>query len=52
MPHFDENCTYLKVTKQKNLLRNFRPKFRDCRDWTNFWKSCEKLARRSSGSRL
>jgi len=36
----------------KNLLRNFWIKFGDCRDWTNFWKSCKKLARQSSSSRF
>jgi len=30
---------------QNNLLRNFWIKDWDCRDWTNVWKSCKKLAR-------
>jgi len=36
---------FLKVMEQeKNLLRNFQINGADCGDWTNFWKSHEKLA--------
>jgi len=34
----------LKVVEQKKLLQNFQIKVGDCGDWSNFWKSCKKLA--------
>jgi len=51
--NFDKKCTFSKVKEQKeNLLINFRIKFEDCMNWTYIWKSCQKLARRSSSGRL
>jgi len=41
-----ENLYYFKGFGAKNSLRNFRMKVGDCGNWTNLWKSCEKLARR------
>jgi len=46
-----ENMYFFKGYGAKDVLRNFRIRCGDCRDWMNFWKGCEKLAWRSSDGR-
>jgi len=36
-----ENLYILKVMEHRNLIGNFWIKVGDCRDWTNYLKSCE-----------